>query len=271
VPKGFPCCLSSILVLARNCQLKAYEDNEATLKMIKSGRFPAMRHVGRTHRVDLAWLHEVVDQREVDVQYVKSEEQAADIFTEGVLGRPQVGERMPAHQPRPCGATLGLRFLPSVRKAGGGISLVCSALSSFAAPTRPLSVPRPSGKELPSRVAEIDDRRHHHGAGLEKPFPPASRMVSCCGPPCHALAAARGSTSTADTPLPGARLLSTRFSTRKSGPVLRVVAQEAMRNGGSCAGSGPRAAPTGKSLMSSTFIKRAWAAHCVLPWLLVRA
>ena len=34
------------------------EDNEAVIKMTIKGRSPAMRHVARTHRVDLDWLFE---------------------------------------------------------------------------------------------------------------------------------------------------------------------------------------------------------------------
>ena len=39
-------------------KLVILEDNEAVLKMIIKGRSPNMRHVGRTHRVDLDWLFE---------------------------------------------------------------------------------------------------------------------------------------------------------------------------------------------------------------------
>ena len=34
------------------------EDNDATIKMVIKGRSPAMRHVQRTHRIDLDWLFE---------------------------------------------------------------------------------------------------------------------------------------------------------------------------------------------------------------------
>ena len=35
-----------------------FEDNDAVIKACIKGRSPAMRHVGRTHRVDLDWLWE---------------------------------------------------------------------------------------------------------------------------------------------------------------------------------------------------------------------
>ena len=39
-----------------SAKLYVFEDNEAVIKMIIKGRSPTMRHVSRTHRVDLDWL-----------------------------------------------------------------------------------------------------------------------------------------------------------------------------------------------------------------------
>ena len=44
-----PKCLSELVIL---------EDNEAVIKMTIKGRSTAMRHVQRTHRVNLDWLYE---------------------------------------------------------------------------------------------------------------------------------------------------------------------------------------------------------------------
>jgi len=57
------------------------EDNQATMKIIQSGRSPAMRHVGRTHGVCMAWLHEVFAKPEMKLEFVDTLHQAADIFT----------------------------------------------------------------------------------------------------------------------------------------------------------------------------------------------
>ena len=45
-------------LLGRPLQVEFMEDNEATIRIISTGKSQAMRHVGRTHRVDLAFLHE---------------------------------------------------------------------------------------------------------------------------------------------------------------------------------------------------------------------
>ena len=79
--EGLPLLTLAEQVLARKCQLVVREDNEATIKMVKSGRLTAMRHVGRTHRVDAAWLSEVCKSEDILLTYVSTDEQAADIFT----------------------------------------------------------------------------------------------------------------------------------------------------------------------------------------------
>ena len=48
---------------------------------MRTGRNPTLRHVNRTHRVSIQWLHEVCKQPYIDLQYIESAEQAADIFT----------------------------------------------------------------------------------------------------------------------------------------------------------------------------------------------
>ena len=60
------------------------EDNDAVIKMIVKGRSPNLRHVGRTHRVDLDWLFErIMNDPGIYVKYVGFKEQLADILTKG--------------------------------------------------------------------------------------------------------------------------------------------------------------------------------------------
>ena len=52
--------------------------------MIIKGRSPNLRHVGRTHRVDLDWLFErIMKDPGIFVKYVGTKEQLADILTKG--------------------------------------------------------------------------------------------------------------------------------------------------------------------------------------------
>ena len=58
------------------------EDNDAVIKMCIKGRSPNMRHVARTHRVDLDWLFERIrEDPGIQMQYVNTKQQLADIFT----------------------------------------------------------------------------------------------------------------------------------------------------------------------------------------------
>ena len=52
--------------------------------MIVKGRSPNLRHVGRTHRVDLDWLFDrLTKDPGVFVKWVGTKEQLGDIFTKG--------------------------------------------------------------------------------------------------------------------------------------------------------------------------------------------
>ena len=57
------------------------EDNEATIRIISTGKSQAMRHVGRTHRVDLAFLHEAKENKHIIVNPCPTDYMCADIFT----------------------------------------------------------------------------------------------------------------------------------------------------------------------------------------------
>jgi hypothetical protein len=57
------------------------EDNQAMIRVIESGKNPTMRYLHRTHRVSVAWLHEIFLSDEFTIKYEVSAKMAADIFT----------------------------------------------------------------------------------------------------------------------------------------------------------------------------------------------
>ena len=60
------------------------EDNDAGIKMVVKGRSPQLRHVARTHRVNLDWLFErIKDDPGCSLKFVGTKEQMADILTKG--------------------------------------------------------------------------------------------------------------------------------------------------------------------------------------------
>ena len=77
VPPSLPICWG-------RGELYALEDNDAVIKMCVKGRSPNLRHVARTHRVDLDWLFDRVKQDPgLYIKYVGTKEQMADILTKG--------------------------------------------------------------------------------------------------------------------------------------------------------------------------------------------
>ena len=57
------------------------EDNQATIRILESGRSPACRHADKTQRQTLTWLAEQFQRKHFTLVYVPSLLQAADIFT----------------------------------------------------------------------------------------------------------------------------------------------------------------------------------------------
>ena len=59
----------------------AAEDNEAVIKIIAKGRTPALRHLHRTHRIEVDWQGEVFANEGMLLKYVPTTLQIADMFS----------------------------------------------------------------------------------------------------------------------------------------------------------------------------------------------
>ena len=57
------------------------EDNQATIRILESGRSPSFRHTDKTQRLNLSWLSEQFKRKHFRLVYVGSSLQAADILT----------------------------------------------------------------------------------------------------------------------------------------------------------------------------------------------
>ena len=68
-------------LLERHIVLQLIEDNESTFHMLKTGTNPTMRHLGRTHRVHVLWLHNLSTRKRFGVTYTRAEAKCADVFT----------------------------------------------------------------------------------------------------------------------------------------------------------------------------------------------
>ena len=79
--EGIPALELWDVLLGRDLRIVFHEDNQAMIQVCKSGRNPTMRHLGRTHAVDVAWLHERYEADVFELRYEQSENMSADIFT----------------------------------------------------------------------------------------------------------------------------------------------------------------------------------------------
>ena len=80
--EGLPALQLWVMVLERPTKVVFQEDNQATIQTLKTQRNPTLRHLNRTHRVNLSWLCEVFrNLKEAELKHCKTDEMAADIFT----------------------------------------------------------------------------------------------------------------------------------------------------------------------------------------------
>ena len=69
--------------VGRKVQMYFMEDNTATIAILKTGKNPNLRHLGRTHDVSVKWLKSVLDKmaEQIAMGYIETKWQCADIFT----------------------------------------------------------------------------------------------------------------------------------------------------------------------------------------------
>ena len=65
--------------------LEIYEDNSAVLAIISKGFSPKLRHLSKTHRINVASTCDVInDSHDVAASYIDTNSQKADIMTKGL-------------------------------------------------------------------------------------------------------------------------------------------------------------------------------------------
>ena len=82
--EGLPALQLWELLLARSVTLRVHEDNQATILVVKKGYSPKLRHITRTHKVNLSCLSEVFRDDSAEIEYTHTDDQAADIFTKAL-------------------------------------------------------------------------------------------------------------------------------------------------------------------------------------------
>ena len=78
---GIPAIKIWSILLGRELKLQLRGDNQAMITTICTGKNQTQRHFERTHRLASGFLHERIKRGDITVEYVKSAEMAADIYT----------------------------------------------------------------------------------------------------------------------------------------------------------------------------------------------
>ena len=71
-------------IAGRNFTLNICEDNQACILVAQSGFSGKLRHITRTHKVNLASIKNEIDKPEVSLIYTDTSKQAADLFTKAL-------------------------------------------------------------------------------------------------------------------------------------------------------------------------------------------
>ena len=82
--EGIPALQLWDRLLDKPVHLRTLEDNQATIIVVKKGYSPKLRHITRTHKVNLSSLSEIYTEDNASIEYVDTNEQAADIFTKAL-------------------------------------------------------------------------------------------------------------------------------------------------------------------------------------------
>lgn len=79
--EGIPLAELFSAIFQRQVLLRIREDNEACAKVCAAGYSKKLRHLKRTHKVNLSSIKEQLDRPDVELMIVGTKEQKADIFT----------------------------------------------------------------------------------------------------------------------------------------------------------------------------------------------
>ena len=80
-PKGSDKDIGLVVTVPHSIQPVVLEDNQATIRILESGKSPAFRHADKTQRINLGWISEQFRRKHYDIAYISTLLQAADILT----------------------------------------------------------------------------------------------------------------------------------------------------------------------------------------------
>ena len=78
---GLPAITLWKLLSAADPNFVFYDDNQTMIGVVRAGKNPTMRHLGRSHGICIAWMHEAFQEGYVGLAYEVTAKMAADIHT----------------------------------------------------------------------------------------------------------------------------------------------------------------------------------------------
>ena len=80
-PRKSDADLDLIVSVRHSVQPVVLEDNQATIRVLESGKSPAFRHADKTQRLNLGWISEQFKRKHYELAYINTLRQAADVLT----------------------------------------------------------------------------------------------------------------------------------------------------------------------------------------------
>ena len=160
--EGLPAMSLWDALLQRPIVLDIAEDNEATIKICRSGRSQRLAHLPRTHKVSCAFISERMDQDpNITLQVTKSEDQAADLYTKR-FDNPQLRLRL---------LTLNNIVEPTCFWSATSLADYYARVFRHGYPTKPGGIParRFSDTEIPTTFKDVQDRQKAKPTKMKRP------------------------------------------------------------------------------------------------------
>ena len=82
--EALPMCSLWDKLLNRDMDLYILEDNKAAIQVCQNGFSSKLRHIGRTHKVNLQSVKDEIMRESTHLEYTITDKQAADIFTKAL-------------------------------------------------------------------------------------------------------------------------------------------------------------------------------------------
>ena len=185
-PRKSEADIDLIMGVPHSVQPVILEDNQATIRILESGKSPAFRHADKTQRLNLGWISEQFKRKHYVLAYINTQLQAADVLTKPFTSAEKWNKalhlmcvsrhKLPARKtavaasdalarqtPRPEAAFKRVLFILDNSK---GSHALCDVDVGYSPDTKVFKFPKPNELDSPeSRRAVIQLARDYHKAG----------------------------------------------------------------------------------------------------------